>query len=141
MTAAKPAAPTNPPAANKADSVFSSDDREETSILGSIAHTLDLPSWSTDTPRSMLELVEVVMTGGSSKSVLMATRDVCLVIGATKVAKQAMIPNNNETSEIPGHKTQEKIANTSSLDLTCKCLGASDQQEKSEEGETSHGCV
>ena len=46
--APKPAAPTN------AEDVFSSEDLESTSILGSIAQTLDLPSWSTDTPRSVV---------------------------------------------------------------------------------------
>lgn len=44
----------NPPPAINAEEVFSSLLFVETSIFGSIAHTLDFPSWSTETPRSTL---------------------------------------------------------------------------------------
>ena len=49
-TAAKAA---SPPTAKIAEEVCSSELFVETSILGSIAQTLDFPSWSIDTPRSI----------------------------------------------------------------------------------------
>jgi hypothetical protein len=44
MTVAVTAAATNPPPAINNDCVDSADDLDSTSTLGSIAHTLDLPS-------------------------------------------------------------------------------------------------
>ena len=52
MAVARTAKAARPPPATRTVFPFSSELLELTSIFGSMAQTLDLPSWSTDTPRS-----------------------------------------------------------------------------------------
>ena len=76
-TPATTAKAARPPPAIKAEDIFSSLLLVETSIFGSIAQTLDFPSWSTETPLSTDGVTGSAVVGSSEKMAVRETMDDC----------------------------------------------------------------